>query len=456
MISRTAVSRASQAALRRQSCAAAQNRGFASAVSGSATFESTEVSGVTVVSKDGQGPTTKLAIVAKAGTRYQPAPGLTAGLEGFAFKNTSKRSALRITRETELLGGQLTSYHTREAVVLEANFLREHLPYFTELLGEVVAETKFTEHELAEDIEPVLHLKQAKYSADSLAVALDAAHSVAFHTGLGEALYPSTTTPLGGYLSDAGVAKFASAAYARSNYALVADGATQVALNKWVDQFFKKTSAAPTGSINTAASKYFGGQHRVESSAGNAIVIAFPTAGLKAPDAAAEVLAALLGGESSIKWTPGFTLLSKATVGIHGAQAVARNLAYSDAGLLTIQVSGQTAGAVRAAAVAAIETLKSVASGSASKEDVAKAIAKAKYDALVAQEPSSAAITAAGSAVLHGLKTFQPAEAVKAYAGVSADSLKTLAKKLLDGKASFAAVGDLHALPFAEDVGLTV
>ena len=283
-----------------------------------------------------------------------------------------------------------------------------------------------TEHELAEDIEPVLHLKQAKYSADSLAVALDAAHSVAFHTGLGEALYPSTTTPLGGYLSDAGVAKFASAAYARSNYALVADGATQVALNKWVDQFFKKTSAAPTGSINTAASKYFGGQHRVESSAGNAIVIAFPTAGLKAPDAAAEVLAALLGGESSIKWTPGFTLLSKATVGIHGAQAVARNLAYSDAGLLTIQVSGQTAGAVRAAAVAAIETLKSVASGSASKEDVAKAIAKAKYDALVAQEPSSAAITAAGSAVLHGLKTFQPAEAVKAYAGVSADSLKTV------------------------------
>lgn len=60
------------------------------------------------------------------------------------MQNTLKRSALRITRETELLGGQLTSYHTREAVVLEANFLREHLPYFTELLAEVVAETKFT------------------------------------------------------------------------------------------------------------------------------------------------------------------------------------------------------------------------------------------------------------------------------------------------------------------------
>ncbi len=58
-------------------------------------------------------------------------------------QNTAKRSALRITRESELLGGQLTSYNTREAVVLEAHFLREHLPYYTELLGEVVASTKF-------------------------------------------------------------------------------------------------------------------------------------------------------------------------------------------------------------------------------------------------------------------------------------------------------------------------
>ncbi len=45
-----------------------------------------DVAGVKVVSRDAQGPATKLAIVAKAGTRYQPAPGLTAGLEGFAFK----------------------------------------------------------------------------------------------------------------------------------------------------------------------------------------------------------------------------------------------------------------------------------------------------------------------------------------------------------------------------------
>jgi ubiquinol-cytochrome c reductase core subunit 2 len=38
----------------------------------------------------------------------------------------------------------LTTYHTREALILQANFLREHLPYFTELLAEVLTQTKYT------------------------------------------------------------------------------------------------------------------------------------------------------------------------------------------------------------------------------------------------------------------------------------------------------------------------
>jgi hypothetical protein len=45
-----------------------------------------DVGGVKVASRDVAGPTTKLAVVAKAGTRYQSAPGLTSGLEQFAFK----------------------------------------------------------------------------------------------------------------------------------------------------------------------------------------------------------------------------------------------------------------------------------------------------------------------------------------------------------------------------------
>ncbi len=78
--------------LRRQVYALAQRRGFAAASpapagSTSSWFESTaDVAGVKVASRDAHGPTTKLAVVVKAGTRYQPLPGLTVGLEEYAFK----------------------------------------------------------------------------------------------------------------------------------------------------------------------------------------------------------------------------------------------------------------------------------------------------------------------------------------------------------------------------------
>lgn len=86
MISRSSLARSAQQAARRTcSVQAFQRRGFAAAASTGA-FETTDVTGVKVASRDAHGPTTKLAIVAKAGTRYQPLPGLTVGLEEFAFK----------------------------------------------------------------------------------------------------------------------------------------------------------------------------------------------------------------------------------------------------------------------------------------------------------------------------------------------------------------------------------
>ena len=90
MISRSALTRGSQAVFRRQAAQLSQ-RGFAAAAADSSSptsgsYEPTNVAGVKVASRDDNGPVTRLAIVAKAGTRYEPLPGLTVGLEEFAFK----------------------------------------------------------------------------------------------------------------------------------------------------------------------------------------------------------------------------------------------------------------------------------------------------------------------------------------------------------------------------------
>lgn len=125
-------------------------RSLASAASGSFNYETGDAAGVKFASRDLPGPTTHLAVVAKAGTRYEPLPGFSEGLDKFAFKNTNKRSALRITRESELLGGECSSYHSRENLVLSTKFLRDDLPYFAELLGEVIAQTKYSGRSLCQ------------------------------------------------------------------------------------------------------------------------------------------------------------------------------------------------------------------------------------------------------------------------------------------------------------------
>jgi len=453
MISRSALSRGTQLALRSSGASKIAQRGFAAAASEKASYEPTSIAGVKVASRDDGGPTTRLAIIAKAGTRYEPLPGLTVGLEEFAFKNTNKRSALRITRESELLGGQLTSYHTREALVLQANFLREDLPYFTELLAEVISQTRYTTHEFREEVEGLIRYKQGK--VDAAAIALDAAHSVAFHNGLGNSLYPTPDTPIASYLDESNVAAYAQAAYTKSNISVVADGASQSALSKWIEPFFKEVAAESQQKLDQAASKYHGGETRIAKLGSNAIVIGFPGASLGANQPEVAVLVGLLGGESNIKWSPGFSLLSKAAASAPGAHAQAANFAYSDAGLFTIQISG-SAPDVRKAAQESVKALKTIAEGGVSKEDVVKAVAKARFNLLSLSETSGAGLVHAGANLISGGQPLQVAERLKALESVTGDKLKAAAKALLEGRASVASVGDLHVLPFAEDLGLKV
>ena len=87
MISRASLGRNAQAALRCQ-CLIKPNhrRSFAAPTSPSFSYETGDASGIKFASRDLPGPTTYLAVVAKAGTRYQPFPGFSDGLEQFAFK----------------------------------------------------------------------------------------------------------------------------------------------------------------------------------------------------------------------------------------------------------------------------------------------------------------------------------------------------------------------------------
>jgi ubiquinol-cytochrome c reductase core subunit 2 len=283
-------------------------------------------------------------------------------------------------------------------------------------------------HEYHEEVEQVLKQVQKGLLADVSELAINSAHGLAFHRGLGTPLYPTSSTSFGKYLNEESIAQFATRAYAKPNIAVVANGASQADLSKWVGEFFTDVPSS-SAALSSEATKYYGGEERIAHGSGNSLVIAFPgsssftAGGSYKPEIA--VLAALLGGQSSIKWSPGFSLLAKASSSFPGASTATSHFAYSDAGLLTIQFNG-SAQAIRGASTEAVKALKSIAEGSISKEDFTKAVALAKFRALEEGQNIEAGLVATGAGLCHGGKPFHIDEVGKSVEAVSVEKLKSV------------------------------
>lgn len=307
--------------------------------------------------------------------------------------------------------------------------------------------TDFEAHEFHEDVERVLKLKQAALNANVPALALDNAHTVAFHTGLGAPIYPTPASSYQKYLNEDYIASFADVVYSKPNIALVAEGADAQSLSRWVGEFFKDVPASARSgqTLETTASKYYGGEQRTNHPGGNSIVLAFPGTeyGTAKPEIA--VLAALLGGQPTIKWAPGFSLLSKSTADIPNLSVTTSNLTYSDAGLLAVQLTGPAA-SVRRGAQATVAALQSVANGTVSKEDVAKAIANAKFNTLDDAQLREPALHLTGSGIVNTGKPYDLASLAKAIDSVTADKLKAVSFAFITPLTS-AITNLLHRLP---------
>jgi len=302
-----------------------------------------------------------------------------------------------------------------------------------------------------------MQLEYKKYYKDSRALALDSIHGLAFHRGLGSNLHMSSTIPIKKYVDTDTVSEYAASAYAKSNFAVVANGAEQGELSKWVNEFFTDVPSQAAYELKAEQSKYYGGEERIDHASGNTLVLAFPgssspTGSFYKPEIA--VLATLLGGQTTIKWSPGFSLLSKATKEAPNMFIDTNSLIYSDAGLLTITLSGSTDD-IKKTAPKVVEALKGVAQN-ISEEDFAKAKALAKFKGLEFGQETVAGIELTGSGLVNGGKAYQMDEVAKAEEGVTIEKVKKAAKDALENKASVSAIGDLFQLPFASELGLKV
>lgn len=359
---------------------------------------------VKLVSRDAPGNLTTLLVkVNNAGSKAGKI-GVAHLLSKYAFLNNEVKSALRFTRESELLGGSFSSYVTRDAIVLKTQFLKQDLPYYVEALGNTLQKPLFRPHELVETVVPVAEAEAAAANASTEFVALEHLHELTFRKGLGNPLYYDSASTV--TLDD--IKSFATEAYAQENVSLYASGANQSDLANFVAE--SAFSALPSGSLKAPAVKtHTGKEARFRKGGESSAIIGVPVA--TKDFAKYEVLSAAVG-TSILKGA------ASPLAQIPGADS--RLYKYEDAGLFVVSVTGQDANLVA-------QGIK----------DAKKAV-----EGLTASSLSDAIKAAEVSVALQ--ESFEYPHDIK----ITADSAK--GAKL--GAFNYVAVGNTDVLPYADEL----
>lgn len=194
-----------------------------------------------VSSKDAASKISSLSVKVHAGSRYATKDGIAHLLSRFNFEDTANKSALRLVRESELLGGSFKSSVDRESITLKAVFLKEDLPYFVNAIGNVLHKPSFKEYQLNESVFPVANVDTAARELCPLKKAEDVLYSITFRNGLGAPIYYDGVVPVS--LED--LKKYAEKVYTKENIEVVGEGINEADLKRFVDDSL--ISALPTG-----------------------------------------------------------------------------------------------------------------------------------------------------------------------------------------------------------------
>lgn len=275
----------------------------------------------------------------------------------------------------------------------------------------------------------MIQFAHKRFLASPLDMAINSAHSLAFHRGLGNPTASSSSHPYTKYLEADTIEWFSQIAYAKPNFALVANGAEHSELNKWTNEFFGNVRDSPIEPLTTGTeqTKYYGGEERIAHDKANAVVIAFPgsssfTGKFYKPEIA--VLGSLLGGQSNIKWSSGFSLLGNAKAS-PGTQVKTTSAIYSDAGLLYTAITGN-AEYVAQTAKTTVELIQKIAAGDIPQELFQKAKAAAKFKELEYGQDITAGIEYTGSGLVNNNQAYQIDEVAKAIDGVTEEAVKSV------------------------------
>lgn len=344
----------------------------------------------TVSAKDGSGKISTLSVKVHGGSRYATKEGVAHLLSRFNFHNTGNKSALRLVRESELLGGKFVSTVDREYITLKATFLKEDLPYFVNALGNVLYKTSFRPYELPESVLPAAKYDLAVAQSNPINKAEEVLYNTVFRKDLGNAIFYDGADKV--TLED--IKAYADKVYTKENIEIIGEGVNEADLKRFVNDSLIASLPSGTKLSTQAQPKFYSGEARVRSAGESVAAIAIPVT--KEEFATYEVLS---------------KYLTSALFELSPLVDSAKLDKYENAGLFTLFVKDSDAAVVSSNIKKIVSELKT------------------ERDLSVAKEYTSLQL---------------------ALENVELDVSSV--KKFKLGKFSYAAVGNINQLPFADEL----
>lgn len=219
-------------------------------------------SGLVLASIDCETALPRVAVVVRAGSRYEPADnlGVSHVIRSAAGLTTKQYTGFGITRNIEYHGGKLTVSGTRDTIsyLLEMQNEDEVVEKNLSMLADTVGQPEFHQWEISDNTDRLKADLSVLEDTPFIQLA-EALHKTAFGGGLRNSLYAPKFT-LGKHKSE-DVRKFHQEFFSGSNTVVVSAGLEHKKLVDLVGQQLVLRS----GSSTKDASKYKGGEYHIDA-----------------------------------------------------------------------------------------------------------------------------------------------------------------------------------------------
>jgi len=409
-----------------------------------------EANGLTLACQDTQSPLARLSVFVGSGSRDESTDqhGITHLLRHAASLTTMGVSKFGLIKRMQQKGATFTCSNTRENMIYSVECRREELDGIFTMVRDVVCMPEFFSWEIAE-LNKEIKNDLAVLEQNLPVRMVEALNKAAFRDGLGNSLFMAPYKV--GTFSDQDAYDYYHKHYTHGNVTIVGLGMDMPYM-----EYQAKVFDFPNKEVRqTTPSSYQGGEIRIETSGNMShAIVATEGVSMDSADAAAlGVLQQVMGTGPHVKYSSddASSRIGKAVAGTASNPVAAACImsCYRDTGLFGFQVTAHANDADKVLRSVAA-TFGEATKGSITDADVERAKNQLRSAYLLYQEDGANVVEELGTELSLLGQASTEDSVLSAIDGVTTAQVNQIAKKVINGKPSMAAAGNLTNTPYMD------